>query len=471
MNANQFLIYDQPSSQTTSFKVGNAVVPAPAYIPEIKGIEDLIALLNFSSVIPKGNPIMVPAYRWLNLISDPRIRQQNILSGNDLIGRFLADHPIYFYDPPEFYKYSLGSELVRYALKGEGMSTFERRLKEGKMDAALDPIPEFFKPFIQRQMEGIQHKLEIGNESPEKSRPHVERAWLDSEIDEAYVPYIYRVVAEALKMPSAVLIPPVPPLVPSSDDSYVSRVISSNRAASIACADLSKKSKSGFGNQGHVIYPYFHLYLDWSIAEHRSRGINVERIGDLLEEELDNGSFAGVAITIIGYENAAKSHKFKKIDDLMTDIVNICSQCYLPVILPRSEWFGLALTDIQIQGFGSLLNGKIRYMPKGGGGRNPDDQYGKTPLIEGCYELKKSEIVEYINENGELPFVPGLPRKPSLEDLENPDLYRKRFSKPMRLIHIEEARRIRNDKSKGRIEPAKLYFSRSEHNYLKGDYI
>jgi len=266
-----------------------------------------------------------------------------------------------------------------------------------------------------------------------------------------------------------VLIPPVPPLVPSSEDSYISRVISCNRAASIACSDLSKKSKSGFGNQARAIHPYFHLYLDWSISEPRNNGINTDRIRDLLDEELDNGFFAGVAVTIIGYENAAKSHKFKRIDDLVTDIVNICSQCYLPIILPRSEWFGLALTDIEIQGFSSLLNGKIRYMPRGGGRRNPDDQYGKTPLIEECYELNRSEIIEYVKTNGELPFVQGLPRKPSSEDLVSPELYRTRFSKPMRLIHIEEARRIRNDKSKGRIEPAKLYFSRSEHSYLKAN--
>jgi hypothetical protein len=36
------LRYDNPSKTATSFKIGNAFCPAPAYLPEIKGEEVLV---------------------------------------------------------------------------------------------------------------------------------------------------------------------------------------------------------------------------------------------------------------------------------------------------------------------------------------------------------------------------------------------------------------------------------------------
>lgn len=62
--------------------------------------------------------------------------------------------------------------------------------------------------------------------------------------------------------------------------------------------------------------------------------------------------------------------------------------------------------------------------------------------------------------------MPNLPRKPAKEDLDNPKFYRERIAKPMRLIHVEEARRIRKEKSKGIQSPAKKYLERSSHIYL-----
>jgi hypothetical protein len=468
MMSEQFLIYDQETDlKTTSFKIGETIIPAPAYIPEIKGPEDIRALLRYPSAMPRGNPIMVPAYQWPKLMKDPRLRS---LVGSNLVRDFIAQHPIYLYDPPELYKYTLGREFYKYALRGEGITKFEKILKDER-DAvkAIGLIPEFFKPFVEKQMKSIQRKLGIfdGN----SGKPHVEQAWLDNRIDVAYAPYVLSLAAEAIKIPNAVLIPPVPPLISSSDESYVSRVISSNRMASFVCEKISRNAEYVPGESRRSIYPYFHLYLDWSIVDQHNRGINVDRIGDILDDELKAGSFAGVAITLIGYENASKDRGFRKIEHFITQMVNICSQYYLPIILPRSEWYGLALTDLEIQGFGSLMNGKARYMPKGGGRNNPEDLYGRTPIIERCCEIKKSEVVRYVKEHGEIPSAPGLPKKPTQEQLDNHTLYREAFSKPMRLIHIDEAYRMRKDKAKGIIEPAKLYFSRSDHNSLRDNCI
>jgi len=469
MNDNQFLIYDrETNSRTTSYRVGDFIIPAPTYIPEVKNVEDIRALLRYSSAIAKGNPVMVPAHRWSKLMSDSRV--QSLSKGLDLIGNFVKQHPIYLYDPPELYKYALGAELYGYALKGVGIKKFEKVLIDEKdVDKAIGLLPEFFRPFVQKQLESIQRKL--GIETGKSERPRVEHAWLDEKINEAYAPYVYGLANEALKMPNAILIPPVPPLIPSSDDAYFERVISSNRMAYLACEKASMNAEFGLRDQRRVVYPYYHLYLDWSIADQGNRGINIERIGDMLEEELSFGAYAGVAVTIIGYENSTKGRSFQKIEHFITQIVNICSQYYLPIILPRSEWFGLALTDLEIQGFGSLLNGKARYMPKGGKSYNPDDKYGKTPLIEKCYEMNRSEVLMYIRRFGQMPSVNGLLDKIPEEVLDNPALYREAFSKPTRfLIHMEEALRIRKEKTKGIIEPAKLYLSRSENGHLKDGY-
>jgi hypothetical protein len=468
MNDSGFLIYDSPAGETTSFVAGNAIVQAPAYIPEIKGDEDIKALLRFSSVLPQGSPIIAPANRWTQLISNPLLGPKAPLGGLTPIDKFLPQHPIYFYDPPELFRYTFGEELVRYALKGEGIKEFNSHLKKNEMDEAIEMVPPFFRPFVQRQMTSILSKLNITNEDSRKSPPHVEKAWLEDQIDEAYVPYIYDIAAEALRMPSAILIPPVPPLKKNSESTYVSRVVSSNRAASLICKDLSKKSEPNQGEEMHAIYPYFHLCIDWNVTEDR-QGIDAETIRNTLENGLDLGTFAGVAVTITGYENAAKNRSLARIEHLINEIVNVSSQHVLPVILPRSGWFGLSLTDLEVQGFSSLLNGNYRYTPRGGGA-NTEDSYGKVPMIDACCDLKFHEVMEHLRKYKEFPSVAGLPRKPSKEELDSPALFRERFAKPMRLIHMEEAHRLRAAKLKGIQSPAKHYFAKSKNEYLRNSY-
>ena len=58
-----------------------------------------------------------------------------------------------------------------------------------------------------------------------------------------------------------------------------------------------------------------------------------------------------------------------------------------------------------------------------------------------------------------------MPRKPN--SLSNAKDFRINWSKPNRLCHIEEARRIREYNKKGIFNAAKLYFNRSDNNLLK----
>lgn len=466
----EFLLHDQPSRSTTSFIVGDAIVRAPAFIPEIKGDEDLRALLRCASVLPLGSPIMVPTRRFMQLISNPLVGAKAQLNGLTPINQFIEQHPIFFVDPPEFFRYTLGGELVNYALRGERTGEFYSHLKKGEIDKAIAMAPLFFQPFISRQIKSICSSKKIPHIESKRIQAHVDHAWLDHESDEGYVPYLYDVAADAIKMPNAVLIPPVPPLTKDSENTVISRVISANRAASFVCKDISKKSEPILRKGARTLYSYFHLYIDWTIAEDQ-QGEGIETIRRILDEELSfekemSRGYAGVALTITRYDEAANSRGLPKVEHLVNEVANVCHQHMLPILLPRSGYYGLSLTDLEIQGFGILLNGNYRYTSKGGS-PNRENMYGKTPIIDKCCDLKIGEVEAFIDKNKEFPPIPGLIGRPTREDFDNPTLYRERWAKPMRiLVHHEETRRIRESKLKGIRSPARRYLERSEHPHL-----
>lgn len=466
----EFLMYDQPTKKTTSFVAGNAIVRAPAFIPEIKGDEDLRALLRCSDTLPQGNPIMVPPRRWMQMLSNPLIGVRAPSIGLTPINRFIEQHPIYLYDPPEFFRYTLKGELVKYALRKEKHKEFYDLLKEGDYEKAISMAPLFFQPFIERQLKSICLSKKIEYEDQNRSAPRVERAWLDEKSNEGYRFYLYETAAEAIKMPSAILIPPVPPITKDSESTFISRVISSNRVAAFVCRDVSKKSEPLSKSDMWALYPYFHLYLDWTIALDQ-QGVGIEEIRRILDNELSAGEgvdrgFAGVALTISRYDEAVANRNLPNIERLVNEIVNTCQQYMLPVILPRSGYYGLALTDFQTQGFGILLNGNYRYTPRGGR-PNPDDLYGKTPIIDKCCDYRIDEVRELIAKNKEFPVIPGLKGGPAKEDFDYAPLYRERWAKRMRiLVHLEEGRRLREAKLKDVRSPAKRYLERSDHPYL-----
>lgn len=473
MRSNAFLLHDEPSGATTSFVVGDHVIQAPVFIPEVKKDEDLKVLLRFSAAIPKGNPILVPANRWIQLISNPAIGLRAPLSGLKPVNVFLQDYPIFSYDPPEMFRYSMGEEIVRYALQGDRIKgrLFNGHLRKGEPSQAIDLIDPFFQPFVERQLSTIVKQLQkkhpkwqVPDVSNNKQPAHIDRAWLDERIDEAYPAYLYEIASQMQKMPNSVLIPPVPPLTKTSDNTFVSIVKDSNRAESIICERLSERNNPNRGVDIREIYPYYHIYLDWSIAKEKQK---ISTVLKLVEDGLEEGEFAGLALTMSGYISAAAANQFHKIEYLVNELVNISQQSEIPkpVILTRSGWFGLSLTDIEIQGFGGLLNGSYQYS-SGGGPVDREDQFGKTPIIDSCVELKHSEVEDYIERYGEFPSVPNLPRKPDKQYYDDPTIYRMMVSKPRRLSHIEEARRVRKDKARGIQSPAKRYLEKSENIYL-----
>ncbi len=457
MSKNQFLIFEW-ETQTTSYIVGTKKVPAPCFIPEIKGDEDMEVILRFAGkVMDEGNPIMVPANRWSSFVTNAKFRVATLFGDKLNLLQLVKRHPIIFYDPSELFRYTTHQLLVSYALKGNSsrIGEFKRRLEQGRESEALELIPEFYRPFVEKQLTSIYKAMKLPQSIEKNEKSHVVDAWLTKEVGESYGAHIVDIYSEARKIPDSAIVPPVPPILQSSVETFIKRVRAANHITSVICKKLNSEEKFSPA-------PYFHLYLDWKTLLDVDI---VEQIIRMTEMELKVGEYCGTVVTLTGYNLAAEKNYFSKIETFITEIVNVSHQYYLPVILPRSGWYGLYLTDLGVQAFGSLLNGHVRYVSSGGK-FSKEDRYGKLPLIDAAVELKLSDVIDYLRKYGELPEVPGLPKMPTPDLLKDADKYRILFSKPWRLSHCEEARRIRRGLVQGVKNPAKRYLERSEHPYF-----
>ncbi|MGB8890966.1 MAG: hypothetical protein WCC86_02745, partial [Methanoregula sp.] len=180
-------------------------------------------------------------------------------------------------------------------------------------------------------------------------------------------------------------------------------------------------------------------------------------------------NYSGVALTLVGYEKVIESYRSTQLRNFISEIVNICHEKTpsLPVVLPRSSWYGLYFADYGIQAFSSLLNGNLKYSQGSGGTISPNNRFGRVPIIDLCIDADVDYVKKHLSELDEFPHVDGLPTIPRPEYFMDEVLYRTKFSKPLRLIHIEEARRIRKAILEGTINPAKHYFSKSKNMYLQ----
>jgi len=455
-----YLVKDTPSKATKSFIIGNMRIPGPVFIPEIKSEEDIEVLLKYSQALNYHSPILVPASKWMKQIETPRFSNPDFSTNRINIIQLVKEHPILFYEPPELFRYAMGKQLLSYALSGNKslLTKFKKGLMSGDEIQSLELVPRFFKPFLERQMNLVYNDLNISPIAErEKDQFRVERGWLHPIVAESYSEHMTSIVVDALKMPNSAIIPPVPPLLKSCEYTYLQRTLSANKLTNLLCEELSDGRTKNLSS-------YFHLYLDSTLLQ-EGTGNNISTIIKLLDDGLDNGNYCGVALTFTSYETMGSQGKSRKIETLINEIVNISHSHRLPVILPRSGWYGLYHTDQDIQGFGGLLNGKEKYQ-RGGGVKNRDDIFGKTPLIDYGVELTRREVISFINQHGEFPRVEGLPRKPDIGFIDDPLRYRINFSKAMRLVHAEEAKRVRDARIKGVQNPAQRYFERIEHPHL-----
>ena len=225
---------------------------------------------------------------------------------------------------------------------------------------------------------------------------------------------------------------------------------------------------------GDPLRTYFHAYADYSIL--KSDTDVDEDLLTMMRQELEDGDYAGVAVTLSNYQRAWDSGLSVRVESFINDIANIAMEKRLPFILPRSGWYGGYLTDHGAHVFSSLLNGNEKYNPRSGG-VSQEAAYGTTPFYGDCLDLGVGDAFEVLkNTGGQATHIPGLPDAPPRfnerasewdDRLGGSTDYRKEFSKARRLLHAEEAREWRESIRRGRTAtPARMYFKKSEHNDL-----
>lgn len=454
---NKYLILDEPHKKTKSFFIGDYKIPAPCFMSEIKGEEDVEVHLRFSYALEPNSPIIVPAYRWLSLIDTPRFKQADLTKISVI--KLIKEYPIIFYEPPELFRYSLSTNLITYAFKGDKQKSnrFYTHLKKKDTYNAINCLPDFFRPFAEKQIKSLYLDKKLDPPLGVNEKNDVKSGWFEQLVVDSYPSHMAEIINDASKMPCSAVVPTVPPLIKNSERTLLERIQSTNTYTAWLCKIMSSK--------GHrPINSYYHLYIDNSILESENEQNKALRI---LETGLENQEFCGIALTISDCEAAVREGDFK-IETFVNEVINRSHSLWLPVILLRSGWYGLYLTDYGIQAFSSLLNGNSEYV-RGGGIKEEDNKYGKVPIIDLCTELNFSDVKKYLDKWGELPKVKNLPYKPDKGLLSNNNhrKYRINFSKPMRFIHVEEARRIRQGQLDNVRNPARRYFERSKHKILK----
>lgn len=438
-------------------------IKTPAFSPEIKGAEDLHVVLQNLSALDDSTPITVPGYTWEPLWT------KNEFSRYDIEMRELHDHPIIYYEPPELFRYKMPQVLKTYALRRSRgkVRDFNKKLSAGNIDEAIDLLPEFFQPFMELQRESLL------NAEDEPVPPHLEDTdgklvdgWRDSRADTGYEAYYRQLVEDASSARHAHVVPPVPAILGSSDRYAIQRMHGSNNAMSSMC----EAARQGFGNP---VFPYYHVYADYGILKSNSN--NDKEIIDQIEKGLDNGQFGGVAITFTGYENVWENQLGMRLNQFIQSVSDMARARSVPLILPRSGWYGLHLTDEGAHGFSSLFNGKERYTRRSGGmpKDRPDLKYGKTALYGEAVEISLNDLDNYLRNNqGQVTQIDGLPHQPPKHDTSSESVgerfggardFRIKFSKPRRLIHAEECREVQESLRRGQQAPARRYLERSEH--------
>jgi len=473
MSTRKFL---HTSGSEESFEMGDHTISSPVYIPEIKGAEGLRAILDHVDALDENNPIMVPAVKWSSL------RERNIIltrtndDGEEIGEAEIADleenHPIVYYDPPELYNYKRTKTLVNYLFKHDewNKGRFEEALRESRHSDALAELPQFTQPFvhanINRVLEETNGASKVSESELEITDP--EQAWTSLEPDH-YDDY-YEVIAEdASERPNPVVIPPVPQISQEWNEDLVSEVKTSNQRMAAALSDDENSD------------PYFHLYVDCRALDSDSGDSPASKLLRVIEDELEERDYAGIALTVHRPNRIWQTDRAARMQTFVDNLSTIGDEQGVPIVSPRSEWFGSFITDLGIQGFSSMLNGAWEYQRySSGGGPTGADKYGSTMIPNEARALKvrsdeRQDLEGYLEAEDGLPDVDDLPSVPPTYDSSADDLqekfgtspkFRRTFGKPRRLAHVEEARRFREERKEGADNPAREYLRDSKNPYI-----
>lgn len=446
-------------------------LPSPYYIPEIAGPEDLKALINGRQGLDSPNPIIVPGFRWKDIRSKPQFNEvQNVLR------QIISRNPIFYYEPVELFRYTLPKNLVTYAFRGDVSKSkkFYKRLRKGQTKKAVNMLPLFFQPFLERQLESLLSQMDKGNSkhANKYSSGNIHEGWRDKRADKGYEDYFEKLAQDASKIPEgSIVIPPTPPILKSSGGDTVDRTIGVNRYMWGLCRTLSKSTSSG------EVWVYPHIYIDQRAVDTGLASEVINKIEKMLTEETDfeYPVIRGIAITISNLEDAWSNNRETKVEKFVNKAVNTFSQDGYPVIMPRSGRYGLHLTDYQVNGFSSLMNGNLEYTRRSGG-IDKKLKYGTVALYKDSVDVNIDKLKEILTRNGgkvhDIPGIPSSPRtfNPSANRIKDvfgkARNFRISFGKQRRLVHVYEAKELRDGKRNQIHNPAREYLRISKHKLL-----
>jgi hypothetical protein len=467
MSTSNPLVYTNEDGLDEASIAGAQHIETPTYSPEIASDEDLEVVLRYRDVLDEGAPILVPGYRWQEIRTKPKFREVE-----PEIRDLIRNHSTLYYEPVELFRYRRPRKLVSHAFRGSQSKSreFYKKLRDDQYDTAIDLLPTFFQPFIEAQLEPLLERVDGATVPPrlEDTATKATEAWRDKRANSGYESYFAEIAKDAQRSPNSAVIPPVPPVQKSSEPNVISRV----RGANIGMrTTVDVVNEARFGDP---LRTYFHAYADYSILK-SDTDVN-EDLLTMMRQELEDGDYAGLAVTLSNYQRAWDSGLSVRVESFINDIANIAMEKRLPFILPRSGWYGGYLTDHGAHVFSSLLNGNEKYNPRSGG-VSQEAAYGTTPFYGDCLDLGVGDAFEALkNTGGQATHIPGLPDAPPRfneragewdDRLGGSTDYRKEFSKARRLLHAEEAREWRESIRRGRTAtPARMYFKKSEHNDL-----
>ena len=439
-------------------------IEAPFYTPEVSGPEGLQSLLFAHDALESHSPVMVAGHRWQDIRSKPRFKQVR-----EDIRELVTEHPFFYYEPVELFRYTRPQNLVTYAFRGDQARSrdFYSELRDGNYKDAIEKLPRFFQPFIEAQMKALlkSKDLAVPMKYQSQNSGKVHEAWRDKRADSGFTEYFETLAQDAGNAPNTALIPPVPPVMKSTGKDVISRTLGLNSYMRQLAETKWNEPSSG------SVTAYLHFYIDQGVFEPSDNG-NAQRIKQAIKSEIQNASYAGVALTISNLDRVWDKGNEKALESFVTEVVNLARQEHLPVILPRSGYYGMYLTDHGVQTFSSLMNGNLEYNRRGGG-IDERSKYGTIPIYGAAREVNAEELDQVLARNGgELHDIPGIPSSPPTYNHSAGSYkakygkaiqFRTRFGKARRMVHIKEAQELRDGLRRGTARPAQRYFERSDH--------
>lgn len=480
--------YREATNGQSEYRIGSKWTPSTSYIPEIHGSEELYSTIEYRRVLDKNNPIAVPAFTWPVL----RNKQEGVMV-------LEKEHPIVFYEPPELLTESHVNHLVEYSLDPSKADdeVFKSEVENRNFESALELLQPFHRPFVRAHF----NEFNSSNNLPADLRIDGTRnAWMALR-DDVIADYFESLLENVNYVTDCTFIPPVPELMRNSDTEDIERLCELNQIMAKCCVGVTNNQVQvgisdfedgviGDGIGGEV-KPYFHIYGSEDIIRSDGDDVASEILNKL--HDIDLEQFAGIAFTL---DNPSKlwegsNRRIRRLETFVKGgLTTVAHEAGIPVISPRFRWFGAFLTDLGVDAYSSLLNGKDRYHTKKPLANLSDEkrkvmQYGATNILEEAREIpvrtesdNREGLKEYLIENDGLDEVDGfegITKPPDFDEgasnpreaFGEPSKFRKEFRNPWELSHAQKAKEIRKERHKGSQRPGSKYLhsSRTNHDY------